>query len=83
MKEIISKTNLLKALKLNEQILDLMPSGDSMYDFYDKMSIELKERHSTYEKFRNNPYSTEIGGGVKYNSDEQLELGDYFNISNK
>ena len=60
-----------------------MPSGDSMYDFYDKMSIELKERYSTYEQFRDNPYSPEIGGGVKYNSDEQLELGDYFNISNK
>jgi len=71
-----TKKQLLRALKLNKQILKLLPEGDSMHLMYKKMNKRLQERYDTYEKFLINPYWTNKGQ-VKYNSDNELNLGEY------
>lgn len=71
-----TKKQLLRVIKLNKKILGLLPTQDPMFLMYKKMEKRLQERYDTYEKFLINPYWTHKAQ-VKYNSDEQLGLGDY------
>ena len=71
-----TKAQLETVLKLTEQILDNLPTGDSMRDMYEKMVKRLKDRIETYDKFLINPY-TSTANKLKYNSDTSLELGGY------
>ena len=71
-----TKKQLLRVMKLNKQILKLIPEGDSMHLMYRKMKERLEERYDTYEQFLVNPYWPNKSQ-VKYNSDEELGLGDY------
>ena len=75
-KNPLSKKELLKALELNKQILDLIPETDSMHFIYKNMDQRLQERYDTYEQFLVNPYASHKFN-FKYNSDEELGLGDY------
>ena len=75
-KNPLSKKELLKALELNKQILDLIPETDSMHFIYKNMDQRLQERYDTYEQFLVNPYASHKFS-FKYNSDEELGLGDY------
>tara|TARA_Y100000114_G_scaffold25670_1_gene21327 strand:+ start:882 stop:1139 length:258 start_codon:yes stop_codon:yes gene_type:complete len=75
-KKSLSKKELLKALDLNKQILELIPEIDSMYFIYKNMDQRLQERYETYDQFAVNPYSSHKCQ-IKYNSDEELGLGEY------
>lgn len=79
--KVISKKELLKILKLNKQILNMIPETDSMHLIYKNTDQRLQERYDTYEQFAVNPYSSHKFQ-IKYNSDEELGLGDY-NINEK
>lgn len=71
-----TKAQLETVLKLTEQILDNLPTGDSMREMYEKMVKRLKDRISTYDQFLINPY-TSTAKKPKFNSDTSLELGGY------
>ena len=67
---------LKQTLDHTKKILKLLPPGDSMYLMYDKMVTRLTDRIETYDFFYENPYS-QTASQFKYNSDGELELGDY------
>ena len=73
-----SKDALKKVLLLNNEILSLLPEGDSMYKMYSKMSFRLEERINTYEQFYINPYSVHTSL-PKYDSEKDIREigGDY------
>ena len=77
-----TKDQLVSVIKLNEDILNLLPSGDAMYLMYKKMSDRLQERYDTYDKFLVNPYWTS-GTKCKFNSDSSLDLGGYIEEEKK
>ena len=77
-----TKAELVSIIKLNEDILNLLPSGDVMHLMYKKMSDRLQERYDTYDQFLVNPYWTS-GSQCKFNSDTSLDLGEYTEGKNK
>ena len=71
-----TKKELLKIIEFNNQILNLLPKGDSMHGMYSKMNTRLNERYELYEEFKINPYKV-YSSQLKYSSGDSLNLGDY------
>lgn len=70
------KKDLKKVIKLHTEALKLVPEGHVLRGKLNRMLTNLENRLETFDEFQHNPYKTHTTL-PKYNSDEELELGDY------
>ena len=74
--ELPSKQDLEKIISFHEQALVMIPENDSMYGRMSRMLDNLKHRLEVFDEFKINPYTTHTSL-PKFNSDDELGLGDY------
>lgn len=72
----VTKKQLERILKLNKKICRMLPEGDSMKETYLRMNKFLLDRIDTYDQFLVNPYTMHTSQ-PKFNSDSELNLGEY------
>lgn len=72
----IELKQLEKIVELHTEALSYVPMNNPMYGEMSRMLENLKHRVATYHQFADNPYKVHTSL-PKYNSDEQLELGEY------
>lgn len=72
----VTKKQLERILKLNKKIYRMLPEGDAMKETYLRMNKFLLDRIETYDQFLVNPYKMHTSQ-PKFNSDSELNLGDY------
>jgi len=63
-------------IKFHAKCLSWVPVADAMYGRMSRILDALKDRLESYDKFLVNPY-TEHAKQPKFNSDEELQLGEY------
>ena len=68
-------------ISLHRQCLSFVPMNDAMYGRMSRILCDLQHRLETYDQFLVNPY-TEHTSKPKFNSDRELELGEYDAASN-
>ena len=67
---------LKKIVALHTQALSCVPMNHPMYGEMSRMLENLSHRVETYHQFADNPYKVHTSL-PKYNSDDQLDLGEY------
>jgi len=71
-----TKWQLRRMIKMHAKCLSYVPTTDAMYGRMSRILDALKDRLESYDKFLVNPY-TEHASQPKFNSDEELQLGEY------
>ena len=72
----IDKHQLESIVQLHAQALSGVPENHPMYGEMYRLYMSLRERVDTYDKFNDNPYKTHACK-PKFNSDSELDLGEY------
>lgn len=72
----IEKDKLIHIVSLHTQAISSVPVNNPMYVDMKRVLDQLRERVETYDQFDDNPYKTHTSL-PKFNSDQELDLGDY------